>query len=294
MERIDDLRRLLETMSYVAAVFDLNRGMVPYIALSVKQGDICGAGVDDHSGVAAIKKMIARDTQSLFDGSIMLNFPIDVEEVEAILTYNIESRRSPDSLVAPWFSPEALNLRKRRDKSIRFIANTLLSELNRESWNQEFIFFYDRHKYSLRPNFTHIFNLEDEDLKTYGVADETEEDDMLLAKAICDVSSSDKIAIVKDGQLLKNNLRRHLSGASRKSVLRIVSRSNIFRAVIASNISLSLVNNLDVLVKRGIAVVISVSSTDNNQRLIELCQSYGAVVYLALDIRNQGPIISSA
>jgi AICAR transformylase/IMP cyclohydrolase PurH len=293
MERKNDLNCLLQTMSYVAAVFDLNRGMVPYIALSVKQGDICGAGVDDHSGVAAIKKMIACDTQSLFNGLIMLNFPVDIEEAEAVLNHNMESKRPLAGLVAPWFSPEALNMRQRQAKKIRFIANSLLSDLNRESWNQDFIFYYDRHKYLLRPDFKHIFNFEDAGLETYGVADETEEDDMLFAKAICDVADNDKIAIVKDGQLLSNSTNQNSLDTSKRSPLKIISRSNIFRAVIASNIPLSLINNLEALVKRGIVAIISISNSSNNQKLIELCQSYGAVVYLAFDIKKQGPIINS-
>lgn len=49
-----DLDRLLQTMTHVAAAFDVNRGKVPYIALGCKHGNMCGAAIGDDARTAML------------------------------------------------------------------------------------------------------------------------------------------------------------------------------------------------------------------------------------------------
>ncbi len=285
-----DLDRLLQTMTHVAATFDLNRGMVPYIALGAKHGNACGAGIHDNDKLETIKKMVIGDLQALFGGLVMLNFAVDVDEAELLLTYKTASRRLLDGVIAPWFSPEAVALLKRKGDKCRFISNNALLDLNRNSLDQEFIFRHVRGGYLSQPNYTYILHLENEDLKMYGTADEAEEDDLLLAKAICDTSNSNTITIVKDGQLLGNGVGQQSRVAGAELALSIAKKNghDVFRAVAASDSFFPFTDGPAALIKKGIQTIVSTSGSINDQKVIDICQSHGVVLYLVSDSKGRG------
>lgn len=285
-----DLDRLLQTVSHIAATFDLNRGMVPYIAVGVKHGNACGVGIDDNNRPEAIKKMVTGDLQAIFGGLVMVNFPIDQEEAELLLTYKSGGRRLLDGIIAPWFSPEAIELLKRKGDKCRFVANAALSELDRHSLDAELIVRYVRGGYLQQPNYTYILNLEDPDLQVYGVADEKEEDDLLLAKAICDTSNSNTITIVKGGQLLGNGAGRQSRVGAAKLALAIATDNGhqVFSAVAASDSFFPFTDGPETLITAGIMTIISTSGSVNDQKIIDFCQNNGAVLYLIPDIKGRG------
>lgn len=291
-----DLDRLLQTMTHIAATFDINSHLIPkifarqFIALGAKHGNVCGAGVSPISSVDAIKTMVTGDLQALFGGLVMLNFPIDVEEAELLLTYKAEPRRLLDGIIAPEFSPEAIKMLSRKGDKCRFIANPSLLGLDRNSLDTAQIFRYTRGSALVQPNYTYILDLEDKDLKHYGYRIFRGITDLLLAKAICDTSNSNTITIVKNGQLLGNGVGQQSRVGGAELALSIAEKNghNIYNSVAASDSFFPFNDGPQVLIDKGVKAIISTSSSVNDNNVIELCKSSDVALYLIPDKKGRG------
>ena len=286
-----DLDRLLQTMTHIAATFDLNCGEVPYIAIGAKHGNTCGAGVDYMDKSEVIKKMVTGDLQSLFGGLVMLNFPIDVQEAELLLTYEASSRRLLDGIIAPWFSPEAISMLSRKGDKCRFVSNPKLSELDQSSLDLAPIHRYVRGGLLLQPNYSYIFKLDDLELvKHRSALFGFMRDDLFLAKAICDTSNSNTITIVKDGQLLGNGVGQQSRVNGAELALGIAKKNNhdLDGSVAASDSFFPFTDAPDVLIESGVKVILSTSGSVNDKKVIEFCESKGASLLLIPDVKGRG------
>ncbi|PIP34708.1 hypothetical protein COX21_01500 [Candidatus Falkowbacteria bacterium CG23_combo_of_CG06-09_8_20_14_all_41_10] len=284
-----DLDRLLQTITHIAATFDINHGIVPKIAIGVKHGNACGVGVS-HDQSSAIKKMVTGDPTALFGGLVMVNFPIKAETAELLLTHATENRRLLDGIIAPDFTPEAIDLLKRKGDKCRFIANQKLAELNRWRVDEEIIVRYVRGGFLLQPNYTFILDLASPDLKKYGEATITEEDDMLLAKAISDTSNSNTITIVKDGQLLANGVgqQSRVRGAKLAFELGDDNNHDLRGAAASSDSFFPYIDGPEVLALAGIKAIISTSGSIRDKEVIDFCQQRGMALYLIPDAKGRG------
>jgi phosphoribosylaminoimidazolecarboxamide formyltransferase/IMP cyclohydrolase len=91
-----DVDRMLQTVTHIAAGFDVNREIldsrfrgndrsesgndkkaVPYLAVGVKHGNACGAAIADDPATA-IQKMLEGDLRAIFGGLVMVNFDLVV------------------------------------------------------------------------------------------------------------------------------------------------------------------------------------------------------------------------
>src|ERR1051326_672752 len=118
-----DLDRLLQTMTHIAAGFDVNFGSVPKIAVGVKHGNPCGAAIDEAPS-SAIQKMLEGDLRAIFGRVVTVNFPIDEKLAEVLLTHKMESgRRLLDGIIAPEFTEGAIEMMKRKGDKCRFLVN---------------------------------------------------------------------------------------------------------------------------------------------------------------------------
>ena len=285
-----DLDRLLQTMTHIASTFDLNCGSSPYITVGVKHGNACGAGVHDIDRHETIKRTVTGDPQALFGGLVMLNFAVDVEEAELLLSYKTEVRRLLDGIIAPWFSPEAIELLKRKGDKCRFVANAALSELDRHSLDTEPIVRYVRGGFLGQPNYTYILDINDPDLKRYGQVKEIQEYDFMLAKAICDTSNSNTITIVKDGQLLGNGVGQQSRIGGAKLAIRTAKDSchNYSDAVAVSDSFFPFTDGVETLVVAGITAILSTSGSVNDQKVIDYCNMCEVPLWLIPDTKGRG------
>lgn len=294
-----DLDRLLQTMTHIAATFDINSHLISasppripgqFIALGAKHGNVCGAGISSLGRESAIAKMVTGDLQALFGGLVMLNFPVDVAEAELLLTYGTESRRILDGIIAPEFSSEAIAMLSRKGDKCRFIANPLLAELNRDSLDTAQTFRYVRGGVLVQPNYTYILDLGDEELKRYGENLGWGLADMLIAKAICDTSNSNTITIVKDGQLLGNGVGQQSRVSGAELALGIAEKNDhdIPGSVAASDSFFPFTDGPRVLIDKGIQAIISTSGSVNDYKVIELCKSSNVDLFLIPDKKGRG------
>lgn len=195
-----DADRLLQTVTRIAAGFEINFESVPKIAVGVKHGNPCGAAVSDDPKTA-IKKMLEGDLRAIFGGVVMVNFEVDESLAEIFLTHKMESgRRLLDGIIAPSFTAEAIELMKRKGDKCRFLVNAALALLTKKSLDNHQRFRYVRGGFLRQPNYTFILDLAGAEIN------EMQKSDIILAWAIGSTSNSNTVTITKSQMLIGNGV----------------------------------------------------------------------------------------
>jgi phosphoribosylaminoimidazolecarboxamide formyltransferase/IMP cyclohydrolase len=209
-----DLDRLLQTATHIASVFNTHGDL----AIAVKHGNPCGAachydsweGAERSHHIDILKKMIDGDKRAIFGGLVMTTFELDEELAEILLTHGMENgRRLLDGIIAPGFTSGAIEyLKRKKDDKCRFIVNSALKNLSRDSLDRRDRMRYVRGGFLMQPNYTfvpnkHLFNLVDPERGEMTVIDSVGADCM-LAWAIGSTSNSNTITLVKKGMLIGN------------------------------------------------------------------------------------------
>jgi len=214
-----DADRLLQTMTHIAAGFDLNLHQAPKIAVGVKHGNPCGAAVAENPH-KAIEKMLEGDLRAIFGGVVMVNFEVNEELAEVFLSHRMENnqRRLLDGIIAPSFKSSAIELMKRKGDKCRFLVNPALASLGKSSLDQHPRFRYVRGGFLKQPNYNFVLDLvvarpfmgnqeADKSARyTNGQLSDQQKSDIILAWAVGCTSNSNTITIVKDNQLLGNGV----------------------------------------------------------------------------------------
>lgn len=200
-----DIDRLLTTVTHVAAGFERNTGKVPYIAVGVKHGNACGAGVAD-TAVAAVQKMLTGDTRAIFGGVVMVNAAIDKEVAETLMHYAMEGDRPRllDGVVGASVSDEALELLSRN--KLRVVVNPALAQLSQDSLDTRRRARPVRGAILEQPNYDFVLDFTADYMQQYGEISEQQKHDMILGWAVGSTSNSNTISLVKNGQLIGNGV----------------------------------------------------------------------------------------
>jgi phosphoribosylaminoimidazolecarboxamide formyltransferase/IMP cyclohydrolase len=283
-----DIDRLLQTITHIAAGFDLNFGKVPKIAVGVKHGNPCGAAVGNDPELV-IENMVMGDHLAIFGGIVMVNFKLTPELVQILLTTNLPDgeRLLLDGVIAPAISEEAIALLKRKQDKCRILINPALANLTKDSLDQAVRIRPVRGGFLKQPNYTYILNLKDSQLvitkgKTLKTRHEewapSEEDneDLILAWAIGCTSNSNTSTISYQGQLLGNGVGQQSRVAS--------CQVAIFRAKAADHITRSSIVYTDSffpqpdgpeeLVKAGVHLVFASSGSVKDEDVRNYCREH--------------------
>ncbi len=286
-----DLDRLLQTFTHIAATFDINRSKVPLIAVGVKHGNACGTAIGDNP-VEVVQKMVMGDSLAIFGGLIMLNFEVNEEIAEVLLTYGVPDgkRRILDGIIAPLFASGTAEVFERKNDKCRLMANKAIAELDKNSLDTKKRFRYVRGGFLTQPNYTFILDLNDPELQKIGQATTKQEDDMLLAKAICDTSNSNTITIVRNGQLIANGVSQQarLRGANLAVNLAGYSEHDTKNSSSASDSFFPFKDGLEALAAAGVKAILSTSGSINDKDIIAFCKDQGIVPYLIPDKKGRG------
>ncbi len=200
-----DIDRLLQTVTYVAAGFERNFGSVPAVAVGVKHGNACGAGVADNL-VDAVKKMLEGDTRAIFGGVVMINGEIDKPVAEALMRHAMDGAgtRLLDGVIGASVTDQALEMLGR--KKLRVVVNPALAKLGETSLDST------RRPRPVRggtleqPNYDFVQDLSSEYMQIHGKVSEQQKHDLILAWAVGSTSNSNTISLVKNGQLIGNGV----------------------------------------------------------------------------------------
>ena len=228
---------------------------------------------------------------------MIFNFLVNERAADLVLHYNnsnSEDRRLIDGILAPAFTPGAIELFKRKHGKCPLLVNPALANLGRDSLDHSLLFRHLRGgDFLLQPNYTSILDLNDPDLKKYGQATIEQEDDLLLANAIASTSTSNTITIVKDRSLQGNGVgqQSRIAGAELSIANARRAQHDISKSSSASD-SFFLVDDAPrALITAGVSAIISTSRMSMKSKdipIIEYCQREGIPLYLIPDGKGRG------
>ncbi len=286
-----DLDRLLQTMTHIAAGLEVHEYEVPYLAVGVKHGNACGAAYAK-SAKEVIERMLDGDLRAIFGGVVMVNFEIDAEVAEVLLTYKMSSgRRLLDMVIAPSFTQEAIEMMKRKGDKCRFLVNKNLGNLNADSLDTARRFRYVRGGFLAQPNYTFVPKLDP--ARHLPLSKESKIKEVILAWAVGCTSNSNTITIVKDGRLYGNGVgQQDRVGAAKLALSRADEANNgkadLENAVAYSDSFFPFPDAPEVLIDRGIKTIFSTSGSVNDEKIIELCKQKGVNLIMLPDSEARG------
>ena len=202
---LTDIDRLLQTATHIAAGFERNFKTVPALAVGVKHGNACGAGVAA-THAAAVQKMLEGDIRAIFGGVVMINGAIDKVVAETLMSYAMEGgmKRLLDGVVGASVTDEALQLLSRA--KLRVVINPALVNLNELSLDDTRRVRPVRGGVLEQPNYDFVQDLTADHMQFHGSLTDQQKQDLILAWAIGATSNSNTITLVKNGQLIGNGV----------------------------------------------------------------------------------------
>ena len=282
-----DFDRLLQTITHIAAGFDVNTGITPAIAVGGKHGNACGASVNDDPA-EAIKAMLEGDLRAIFGGVIMTNFEITDDLAEIILLHEVvKGKRLLDAVIAPSITKDAQELLKRKKDKCRLLVNPALGSLDKDSLDKAFRTRYVRGGKLVQENYTYII-----ELKEAG-ADKLEESvkrDLLLAWAIGSTSNSNTISLVNNGKLIGNGVgQQDRVGAAELAVKRAKDAKHEIKGAVAySDSFFPFADGPLVLAEAGVKTILATSGSIADASVAESVRQAGAQILTIADAQSRG------
>lgn len=304
---ITDIDRLLQTVTHIAAGFHCNFTKVPSIAVGVKHGNACGAGVAENT-VEAVEKMLAGDTRAIFGGVIMVNGAIDQKVAETLMHYAMDGDkpRLLDGVIGSTVSKEALELLSRN--KLRVIVNPALDGLGEKSLDSTRRSRPVRGGTLEQPNYDFVLDLKADYIQQHGEATDQQKQDMVLGWAIGSTSNSNTISIVKDGQLIGNGVgQQDRVGAGQLALTRTTNvipeleeqgdsiilkvkldKSKLSGAVAYSDSFFPFPDGPELLAKAGIKSFLTTSGSVGDEAVIKVLTNAGASITMLPDKVGRG------
>lgn len=287
-----DHDRMLQTITHIAAVFDVNRSQIPLIAVGAKHGNPCGAAIGNDS-IEVLQKMVSGDPQAIFGGLIITNFSLDEAGAKVLRTHLVPKGGRPrilDGIITPSIYEGIIKILKRPKGKCRFLVNPNLLNLNSDGLDSNLRFRQVRGGFLRQPNYTFILNLNDLSLEKLGQATPDQERDLLLAWAIGSTSNSNTITLVKDGYLIGNGVSQPSRvGACKLAVWRAKEAGHETAGAVASSDSFfPFKDGPAVLAEAGIKVILASSGSIMDEEVKKFCQEKGVILYLIPDQIGRG------
>lgn len=282
-----DIDRLLQTMTHIAAGYDLNYKKIPFMALGAKHGNVCGAAVGD-SKEQVIKDMLDGDPRAIFGGLVMMNFELDEKLSEVLLTYGMDKgRRLLDGVISAGVNKKAKDNLSRKGDKCRLLTNSNLAKLNKKSLDAALRTRYVRGGRLVQDNYTFVLNFTDKELDKTGRASEK---DILLAWAVGSTSNSNTITLVKDQQLLGNGVgQQDRVSACELAIKRAMDASHDVRGAVAySDSFFPFPDGPETLAKAGIKAILASSGSVKDYVVKEVMKKAGVVMYMIPDAKGRG------
>lgn len=286
-----DVDRLVMTATHIAAGADHSSGSVPQMAIGVKHGNPCGAGIGEDP-CSAIAKMMAGDPLALFGGFVLVNFRVTEKEAEALLTAPGGKKQVLDGVIAPGFTQRTIDMLSRREGRCKLLVNPALAKMSKNSLDSEPRIRPIRGGFLRQPNYDLILDLGDRNPNReiignliVGLAN-----DIIFAWAIGSTSNSNTIIIVRDGQLLGAGVGQKDRCIACQLAVQLAERSghNLTDAVAYSDSFFPFNDGPEVLIAAGVKTIFASSGSNNDERLKALCQDRGITLVLMPDEEIRG------
>jgi phosphoribosylaminoimidazolecarboxamide formyltransferase/IMP cyclohydrolase len=302
-----DIDRLLQTVTHIAAGFDKNFGNVPAIAVGVKHGNACGAGVAETT-VEAIQKMLEGDTRAIFGGVVMINGPVTKDVAETLMHHAMDGDKSRllDGVIGSSVDPEALELLSR--SKLRVVINPALAELSHKSLDSARRLRPVRGGTLEQPNYDFVLDFKADYMAFHGDFTDQQKQDMVLAWGVGSTSNSNTISIVKEGKLIGNGVgQQDRVGAAQLALTRttnafpeleeqgenIVLKITLDKSKLAGSAAYSdsffpFPDGPELLAKAGVKAILTSSGSVGDEGVIKTLTGYGASIAMLPDKTGRG------
>lgn len=201
-----DADSILHTISLAAEAFNLRYKKSPYICIAAKHGNACGMAVSWDDPEEAVNKALFGNPRSIWGGELIVNFNIDAHLAHALL----KSRQREvllgdpnwmlDMILAPGFSPEAVDILGKR-KGRKIFANDALLSISLTPSRHSYRFV--RGGFLRQPPNNYILDFTNVEM-VGDVLNESMVDSLIIAWAVAWSSNhgGNEISIVKASQLV--------------------------------------------------------------------------------------------
>lgn len=260
------------------------------LALGIKHGNPCGAGILVDGPEAALKGMIEGDPLSLFGGLVLTNFSIERWRAEALVSHRSEgSKRILDVVVAPSFTHDARDILRRKNGACRMLVNAELHErvlLMHTCRRMRQV----RGGFLMQGNYEYLLDFSDPELEVHGSALDENEMDLALAWAICSRSNSNTITIVKEGVLLGNGVgQQSRVDAAKLAVSRAQQRGHdLAGAVACSDSFFPFEDGALVLADAGITTIFATRGSVRDGEVATALEKRGVTFVTLPDTKARG------
>lgn len=286
-----DVDRLLQTITHIAAGFDVNFGKLPKIAVGVKHGNPCGAAVNENPH-QAIQNMLEGDLRAIFGGVVMVNFTIDEAAAEILLSFQMPNgqRRLLDGIIAPEFSPGAVEMLKRKGDKCRFLVNPALSSLTKNSLDNNSRFRYVRGGFLKQPNYGFIVNLAKAEISGNKEISEIDKSNVILAWAIGSTSNSNTVTIVKDQMLIGNGVGQQDRVSCCQLAIKRATDANhkVDGATAYSDSFFPFTDGPQTLIDAGIKTIFATSGSVKDEEVKKVCLDNNITLVMLPDSEARG------
>ena len=275
-----DLDRLLQILTHIAAAYELNGLLVPFMAVAVKHGNPCAAVVG-HDPARVLRELVTCDSQSIMGGVVMINFPLTEALADILLTHEMPEgkKRLIDTLAASGFvmSDVAEVFRRKHDKC-RVLQNQALACLGLNAIDSATRFRYVRGGFLKQPNYTYVLDLRDVNLQRFGPSPSLGQLlDVLLAWAISATSNSNTITAVLQGRLIADAVGQQSRVRACKLAAMIAADTgrSLKGTVVASDSFFPFTDGPEKLAQEGVAVIFATSGSINDKAVQDFCVQRG-------------------
>lgn len=281
-----DIDRLLQTMTHIAAGFDLNYKKVPLIALGAKHGNVCGAAIGTNPK-QVVEGMLEGDLRAIFGGLVMTNFALDAKLAETLLGHKVAPapRRLLDGVIVASVDNAAKAQLQRKGDKCRLLSNPALAKLNQTSLDRSQRFRYVRGGWLSQSNYDYVLDLKAKELEKHGKLSVAQEKDLLLAWAIGSTSNSNTITLVKNGHLIGNGVgQQDRVSAAELAIKRAKDAGHDPKGGVAySDSFFPFPDGVDTLATVGVKGILASSGSVNDSMIIEHCTKAKVALYLIPD-----------
>jgi phosphoribosylaminoimidazolecarboxamide formyltransferase/IMP cyclohydrolase len=205
-------------------------------------------------------------------------------------------RRLLDGIIAPAFSPAAIEMLKRKGDKCRLLVNPALASLPKNSLDRHRRFRYVRGGFLAQPNYGFILELppspsfEKRGGEALGEISDQQKSDMLLAWAAGSTSNSNTVTLVKDGMLIGNGVgQQDRVSCCQLAVKRAVDAGHSTKNAVAySDSFFPFVDGVETLSQAGICAIMATSGSVRDSEIKKFCQGKNIALYLIPDSEARG------
>ncbi|MBI3956842.1 MAG: hypothetical protein HY340_02530 [Candidatus Kerfeldbacteria bacterium] len=288
-----DVDRGLTTLTHIAAALAEVGETRHHVAVVLKHGNACGAGVSSDFRKEALEAAIDGDPEAAFGGVVITNFPVESYCGVVLRNHRVPhgGKRILDGLVAPDIPADTVDELRRKDGKGFFLVNPALGHLSKQSLSTETIIRQVRGGFLTQPNFSFVLDWLLPELSWYGPEPTiAKKNNLLLARAVGSTGTSNTITLANRGRILANATGQQSRVLACELALMKARRADndIAGAVAYSDSFFPFPDGPKLLIDAGVTAILASSGSIRDEQTIRLCEEHKVSLCLIPDALGRG------